>query len=52
MSYTWVFGQGQGSGSGVKTTHDFKAAGNYTVTLIVKDDRGATSSAQRSVNFN
>lgn len=39
-TYTWTFGDG-GSGSGMITTHEFRAAGSYIVTL-----RAANASGQ------
>jgi len=49
VSYAWNFGDGsQGSGAVVK--HDFSAAGSYTVTLTVTDDRGQSASVSKSVS--
>jgi len=42
VSYVWDFGDGT-TGSGETTTHDYTAAGTYTVTLTVMDDDGATA---------
>jgi PKD repeat protein len=48
VSYAWNFGDGsQGSGSVVR--HSYSAAGAYTVTLTVTDDRGQTASVSKSV---
>lgn len=41
LNYHWDFGDGQ-SGSGENFDHTFVSAGNYTVTLQVTDDLGAT----------
>ncbi|MCK4364977.1 MAG: PKD domain-containing protein [Thermoplasmatales archaeon] len=38
--YTWDFGDGTESGHGISPTHNYSAAGNYTVYLAVKDDDG------------
>ena len=38
LTYSWNFGDGS-SGSGVNPTHTYAAAGNYTVTLTVRDGR-------------
>jgi PKD repeat protein len=51
VSYTWVF-EGQGTASGSTAQHDFKAAGTYTVTLVVKDDKDATNPTQTTVTLN
>ncbi len=49
VSYAWNFGDGsQASGAVVK--HDFSAAGSYTVTLTVTDDRGQSASVSQSVS--
>ena len=42
IQYTWDFGDSS-TKSGVSVSHAYSAAGNYTVTLTVKDDRLATS---------
>jgi PKD repeat protein len=41
-SYAWNFGDGT-SGIGVTTTHIYRTAGTYAVTLTVTDSRGATA---------
>ena len=41
VSYDWAFGAGT-TGTGVTTTHAYLTAGNYTVTLTVTDNEGAT----------
>lgn len=48
VSYAWNFGDGT-TGSGVTVTKAYSAAGRYTVTLTVRDDRGATGQAQQTV---
>ncbi len=47
-SYAWNFGDGT-SGSGITTTHDFRAVGVYQVTLTVSDSRGAQATTVRTV---
>jgi hypothetical protein len=42
ISYVWNFGDGS-TKSGARVSHAYSAAGTYTVTLTVKDDRLATS---------
>ncbi|UCD78488.1 MAG: VCBS repeat-containing protein, partial [Desulfobacterales bacterium] len=64
VSYEWNFGdEATSSGTttlmgekdvgpevhGVKPTHIYYDAGNYTVTLLVKDDKGASDSVQAEV---
>jgi PKD repeat protein len=43
VSYEWQFGDGD-TGNGVKPTHTYMLADNYTVTLTVTDDTGKISS--------
>ena len=47
--YSWDFGDGTSS-AGVNTTHQFRAAGNFPVTLTVTDARGASTVATPSVS--
>ncbi|MEW5826943.1 MAG: PKD domain-containing protein [Candidatus Bipolaricaulota bacterium] len=49
VSYSWTFGDGA-SGEGETTTHTFDRAGAFSVTLLVKDDLGASGSAVRAVD--
>ncbi|MGO4956995.1 PKD domain-containing protein [Luteococcus sp. Sow4_B9] len=48
VSHQWNFGDGT-TGTGAITTHDYGAAGSYTVTLTVTDDKGETSTSSRAV---
>jgi len=48
VDYAWNFGNGT-TGRGVTTSTVFGAAGTYTVTLVVTDDVGQTSSKSLSV---
>ncbi|MFH1782581.1 MAG: S8 family serine peptidase [Candidatus Omnitrophota bacterium] len=41
-SYAWDFGD-DSVGSGITTTHEYSAAGTYTVTLTVTDNGGLTA---------
>ena len=47
--YAWDFGDQTAAGSGVRLEHVYSAAGSYTITLTVTDNRGATASATRGV---
>jgi PKD repeat protein len=47
-TYSWTFGDG-GSGSGVSTTHTYRDAGSFTVTLRVVDDRGQSASLSQTL---
>lgn len=42
-SYTWSFGDG-GTSTSRNPSHTFSQAGNYTVTLTVRDDQGSSDS--------
>jgi chitodextrinase len=48
VSYSWDFGDGT-SGSGVQASHLYPALGSFTVTLVVTDDAGRTSSVSQTV---
>ncbi|MBN1214778.1 MAG: PKD domain-containing protein [Candidatus Lokiarchaeota archaeon] len=43
LKYYWDFGDGT-SGYGKNVIHDYLTSGNYIITLVCKDDNGATSS--------
>jgi hypothetical protein len=47
-SYAWVFGDG-GSSTGQTTTHEFRAAGSYVVTLRVTNAGGQTSQISQTI---
>ena len=48
VSYRWDFGDGA-TGRGVRASHDYTTPGQYRVTLVVTDDRGATGTAAQTV---
>ena len=50
LTYDWDFGDGTSHGSGATTTHTYAAAGDRTVTLIVTDNKGATSSITKTAS--
>ena len=45
-SYEWAFGDGETSTEGAPA-HTYRQDGTYTVTLIIKDDKGGTANAER-----
>ena len=47
-SYTWNFGDNT-SGTGVKPTHSYSAAGNYAVKVTVTDNTGTNATAGASL---
>jgi PKD repeat protein len=48
VSYEWDFGDGSTS-TGIKTSHIFTSAGEYTVTLTVTDDPGLKGKSQTHI---
>jgi subtilisin family serine protease len=51
VSYSWSFGDGTSSvtASNPVTTHNYSAKGTYSVTLVVLDDGGLSSTVRKSV---
>lgn len=47
-TYSWAFGDGQVA-AGKTVSHTYETAGEYTVTLTVTDDRGASATATQPV---
>ena len=56
LSYTWDFGDGSeqlsGNGEQATVTHEYTDNGNYTVTLTVEDDNGASSTQTLDIVVN
>jgi len=50
ISYQWLFGDGT-SGSGAKAEHAFPRIGQYEVTLVVIDNRGASHMITKTVDL-
>jgi len=50
-SYSWDFGDGSATGSGVGPVHIYTAPGNYTVVLAVTDDQGLTALDQTTAQI-
>jgi len=48
-AWSWDFGDGNTS-TNANPVHNFAADGNYTVTLIVTDDQGATNASSQTVS--
>lgn len=49
VSYAWTFGDGS-TGSGLQPARTYAAAGSYSVSLTVTDDKGATASKSATVS--
>jgi PKD repeat protein len=50
VSYSWSFGDGDFA-SGAVVSHDYDAAGTYTVTLTVTNDRGRAASKTATISI-
>jgi len=49
VSYAWDFGDG-GTGSGVRTVHEYSSAGVYTITLTVTDEYGQVGMTSATID--
>ncbi|MGH2531440.1 MAG: DUF7594 domain-containing protein [Thermomicrobiales bacterium] len=50
LSYAWDFGDGSDEGSGERISHTFTERDIFTVTLTVRDSRGATDTATITID--
>jgi len=50
-TYAWTFGDGK-TGTGATASNTYAAAGTYTATLTVTDNRGATGTTTRTITVN
>lgn len=48
VAYNWDFGDGN-TAEGVEAVHEYAQMGNYTITLTVTDDKGATGTATATI---
>jgi PKD repeat protein len=51
VSYSWDFGDGTSSQSGVQTSHTYTRAGTYSITLVVVDDAGRRAVLSQTVTI-
>jgi chitodextrinase len=50
LSYLWSFGDGA-TDSGIKTNHTYYVGGNFTASLIIKDEAGHTSRTNKFIKI-
>lgn len=50
VSYSWDFGDGNSS-TAANPSHSYSTAGNYTISLTVTDDQGATGTSTTSADI-
>jgi len=48
VNFSWDFGDGQ-KARGMVVSHNYSAAGNFTITLTVTDDEGGTNSSSQTL---
>ena len=50
-TYSWNFGDGAPTASGMLARHKYSVAGRYVAALVVTDDKGASAQASQTVEI-